>query len=412
MLLRPPHEIAMSLFVRGKGHCSFSDALDLTAIHLRQMGEIWESWQGDRARVRFVNAVFGDDLRQAAELCGLSWQQDVLVRVYDPACKHFEPVVVEHEAQRLHDRLAGPAVADRATDRAGRFERDAMIRENVLREELAACRSEASRFQTIAEVTWYLVVKLRATTERWQQEKQQLGSELDLSRSEIGRLRSELDLSRSEIGRLGSELERSWKEIGRLGSELELSWKEIGRQGSELELSWKEIQRQGSELELSWKEIQRRGSELELSWKEIQRRGSELDLYRNEIQRREGEIGRQAREILFSREQIATTQAALDESQAAVERAREQCEQQAGLWVQEREQFEQQIRAYQERLSIADRRIGSLLDDMGTVRATLMWRLRTFFQTKWGLRSIVSLYLRLKGARDANPVSVHGNGRT
>ena len=78
MLLRPPHEIAMSLTVRSKGQCSFSDALDLTAIHLRQMGEIWESWQGDRARVRFVEPVLAEDLRQAAERCGLAWRQEAL----------------------------------------------------------------------------------------------------------------------------------------------------------------------------------------------------------------------------------------------------------------------------------------------------------------------------------------------
>jgi hypothetical protein len=412
MLLRPPHEIAMSLFVRGKGKCSFSDALDLTAIHLHQLGEIWKGWQGDRARVRFVNDVFSDDLRQAAELCGLSWQQEVLARAYDPACKHFEPVVVEHEAQRLYDGLSGLAAPDRAPDRARRMERDAMIRENTLREELAACRAEAGRFQTLAEVSWQEATQLRSWSQRWQQEKLQLGSELEQSRTESGRLRSDLERSGQEIGRLGTDLERSSQEIGRLRSDLERSRQEISRQGSELELSWKEISRQGSQLELSWKEIGRQGSELESSRTEIDRRGSALELSRSEIERLGGEIGRQAEAIRFSHQQIAAAQAALEEGQANAERARKQHDLEAGLWGQEKERLEQQICQYRERLSAADRRVSSLLDDLATTRATLMWRLRTLFQTKWGLRSIVALYLRMKGARNTDSVSLQESRRT
>ena len=54
-----------------------------------------------------------------------------------------------------------------------------MIRENVLRQELDACRSEMRRFQAIVEATGQELQQLRSHAENWQRERLQLGSELE-----------------------------------------------------------------------------------------------------------------------------------------------------------------------------------------------------------------------------------------
>ena len=52
-VLRSPHEVAMSIFMRGKGQFTYHDALDMTAVCLRRIQAIRESWPGEQALVRF-----------------------------------------------------------------------------------------------------------------------------------------------------------------------------------------------------------------------------------------------------------------------------------------------------------------------------------------------------------------------
>ena len=79
-LLRSPHEIAMSLFMRSKGAIGYYDALDVTAIHYRQMNVILDSWNGEIAVVQFDPQVLMEDLRKLSKICNLAWSDEFLSR--------------------------------------------------------------------------------------------------------------------------------------------------------------------------------------------------------------------------------------------------------------------------------------------------------------------------------------------
>ncbi len=48
-LVRSPHEIAMSIFLRSKGELGYYEALDVTAVHYQRLNGILDSWNGERA---------------------------------------------------------------------------------------------------------------------------------------------------------------------------------------------------------------------------------------------------------------------------------------------------------------------------------------------------------------------------
>ncbi|MGA2035608.1 MAG: hypothetical protein ABSG68_25450, partial [Thermoguttaceae bacterium] len=130
-LLRSPHEVAMSVFMRGKGRYSYAEALDVVAVNLRRIGEIRRRWGGPQATVRFDPRVLQDDLRQAAALCGVAWQDDVFRAVYDPSDRHHEAVRIAHDAQEVFDQLSGLPEHAPPSD-AARLARDAALREKLL----------------------------------------------------------------------------------------------------------------------------------------------------------------------------------------------------------------------------------------------------------------------------------------
>jgi hypothetical protein len=103
--LRSPHEIAMSMFQRSQGDCSYRDALDITAVHYRRMKEILDRWPGERAVLQFEPRSFARQARHAAAVCGLPWDEPALAEVYDPMCRHHAPAKIVHEAQELYEQL-------------------------------------------------------------------------------------------------------------------------------------------------------------------------------------------------------------------------------------------------------------------------------------------------------------------
>jgi hypothetical protein len=146
LLLRSPHEIAMSMFMRGQGLLDYGAALDVTAIHFERMAAIVESWPEPVAKIRFLPDCLADDLRQASRLIGLPWQEDVLARAFDAQCKHHEPARVEHPAQQWFDRLAGHPMIQ-TPDGAARLAADAAARERLLQQSFAATHAELLRTQ-------------------------------------------------------------------------------------------------------------------------------------------------------------------------------------------------------------------------------------------------------------------------
>jgi hypothetical protein len=205
-LVRSPHEVAMSLFTRSRGEMAYRDALDLTAIHYRRLHDIRDRWDGERAVVRFDPRVFARDLRRAAEICRLDWSDALFAQVYDASCRHHEPAVVAHEAQRQFQRMGRlpakePAVAD-----LRRLEEDAAAREGLVR----------SRFLETQEQ----VRQLTLQAEQYGQEIAALSAKLDEQQRESARQREEIDRQMREVAAHCAEIEAHRKQSAQCREEL------------------------------------------------------------------------------------------------------------------------------------------------------------------------------------------------
>ncbi len=131
-LVRSPHEVAMSIFLRGKGRYAYHDALAVTAVNLRRLQEIRRTWRGEQVLLRFDPQTYAEDMRLAVKVCGLSWQEAAFQEVFDPICKHHDPTRVEHEAQWIFDELSGLPPSLAAPESPLALARDAAVREKLL----------------------------------------------------------------------------------------------------------------------------------------------------------------------------------------------------------------------------------------------------------------------------------------
>ena len=145
-LVRSPHEIAMSIFLRGKGNCAYHDALSATAVNLRRLQEIRRTWRGEQVLVRFDPRTYAEDMRSAAKVCGLTWQDAIFQEVFDPVCRHHHPTRVDHEAQRIFDEISGlPPLA--APESLLALARDAASREKLIQRRLQSLQAAQQRQQ-------------------------------------------------------------------------------------------------------------------------------------------------------------------------------------------------------------------------------------------------------------------------
>jgi hypothetical protein len=150
-LARSPHEIAMSIFRRGKGALAYHDALDVAAVHYLRLNDLRDGWKGDQAVVRFDPRVFREDMRRAAEVCNLAWSEEAFAEVYDASCRHYEPAPVVHPAEALFRRLSRLEMSGADPVNLERLERDAETRESVLRDNLAASHQKIERLTLLAK---------------------------------------------------------------------------------------------------------------------------------------------------------------------------------------------------------------------------------------------------------------------
>jgi hypothetical protein len=151
VLLRSPHEIAMSIFTRGKGAVAYRDALEVTAVHYRRMRHVIEGWSGESAVVRFDSDLFTDDLRRLADACHLTWNEELFTQVYDASCRHHEPAPVVHRAEALFRQLGGQSADGGSPATLARLETDAATREDVFCQRLAKLGQELWQLRTQAE---------------------------------------------------------------------------------------------------------------------------------------------------------------------------------------------------------------------------------------------------------------------
>ena len=213
LLLRSPHEIAMSIFMRSKGRLDYCDALDVTAVHFKRMHAILADWPGPLARIRFLPEYFAEDLRATCRLLGLAWSEEVYSRVFDVECKHHEPAVVAHPAQALFEQLSALPPQELTRENAARIETDALVRERLLRRHQADAEVELASTQTA-------LAGVRAELSASEAETERLAAELSASEDEARRLAAKLYTTDAEAGRLAAMLSASEAEAARLAADL------------------------------------------------------------------------------------------------------------------------------------------------------------------------------------------------
>lgn len=180
-LVRAPHAIAMSIYSRSGGEFAYDAALDACEAHMRQMVRIRDEWQGESALVRFEGEQYFDDLKSAAELCGLVWSDEVARQIVDPNERHQRAACVEHPAQGLFDELAGTTARLDELENRRILQQDAIKREAVLRQTMYDWRAKSSDLMRQAAAKDEVVARLTSSLEG-------LREELDALRS--GQLRN------------------------------------------------------------------------------------------------------------------------------------------------------------------------------------------------------------------------------
>lgn len=146
-ILRSPHEVAMSLFMRSRGNHAYRDVLDVTAIHFRRMRDIRRTWAGEQALVRFDLPLYADDLRRATAMIGLPWDDASFAEMYDTDCKHHDQAYVAHEVQTLYEDLSNTAADPYSPVNLVRVEADTTLRERLVRTNLVETRKEYRQLQ-------------------------------------------------------------------------------------------------------------------------------------------------------------------------------------------------------------------------------------------------------------------------
>jgi len=185
-LLRSPHEIAMSLCTRSEGALGYWASLDLIAVHFRRMKAILESVNQATRAIGFGSESFLDDLAEVARSCGLSWNKQDALRVFDRTCVHHEPATIFHEAQALYEELGGQRPpAGQAEPNGWLLARDARKCEALTQRHVSHRRSEAQ--QQLSQV-----------------------------QAALSGMRNQLTLARDEMSRAQESERRMWEECQRL----------------------------------------------------------------------------------------------------------------------------------------------------------------------------------------------------
>lgn len=107
MLVRSPHEIAMSLCSRSKGSFPYWSALDVAGVHFARMRAIADEFPESPPVARFATSHYWNDMKGVADRYGLAWDEEAAGSVYDQSSVHQLPAVVAHPAQERFDELCG-----------------------------------------------------------------------------------------------------------------------------------------------------------------------------------------------------------------------------------------------------------------------------------------------------------------
>jgi len=197
VLLRSPHEIAMSLCSRTKGLYPYWDALDLTGVHLARLKAIADEREQGAPVARFGSPHYRADLQRLTATCGLTWDEGIVDQVYDHSCVHQLPAAVSHPAQELYNALCGEDWAELDSQaNARRIAQDARRYEGLMHERQAEFRDLFERHQAALRHTETLVLEANQRAEHWQAMAERAEGLLNDARAELGQTRNAYELTR------------------------------------------------------------------------------------------------------------------------------------------------------------------------------------------------------------------------
>jgi hypothetical protein len=212
-LLRSPHQIAMSLCTRSEGAYGYWSALDLVAVHFDRIKAIVASEAQASTPIRFGSQSFLDDLAEATRFCGLTWNHEAALRVFDRACVHHEPASVFHEAQSSYEGLGGPQVLETQTAQNGwLLARDARKCEAMTSRLLAQAHESCTRHKAKH-------AEQEQVNSQVQHERSMALYEVSQTRDELARVQAALSDSRDQVARACDELNLAHENENRLWDE-------------------------------------------------------------------------------------------------------------------------------------------------------------------------------------------------
>ncbi len=197
ILLRSPHEIAMSLCSRTNGLYPYWDALDLTGVHLARLKAVVDEWEPGAPVARFGSPHYWSDLQRLAATCGLPWDEQIVEQVYDHSCVHQLPAEVSHPAQELYDALCGEewsGLDPRAN--AGRIALDARRYERLMHERRLEFQDLYERHEAALRYTREQFAEATQRANHWQAMTVNAEGLLSDTQAELAQTRSAYELTR------------------------------------------------------------------------------------------------------------------------------------------------------------------------------------------------------------------------
>ena len=230
VLLRSPHEIAMSMCARREGRLGYWDCLDVVSIHLRRLREIADSSPLPKLRIRFGGPSFLDDVRAAACHCGLQWDAAMAQEMIDESCIHHVPAGVPHESQTLCDSLWGDPPTFDAEGNQARLIADARLLDRLSLRQLRRHEEQVQKdHQSLSEM-WRRLDQIDSLLQPGKEHDATAQCETSRSPDDlVERVRQHLDRTHEELSRTLADTIRTLKELNQTSTELNSTRDDLNR---------------------------------------------------------------------------------------------------------------------------------------------------------------------------------------
>ena len=284
MLLRSPHEIAMSIFDRSDAFYGYRSALDVTAIHLGKLASIVETWPEPIPRVRFGGSHYRSDMAEAVRFCGLTWDPAACERLFDRSSVHQNPASIAHGAQRLYDSLCGgddPSNLATSRENLATLEADAYGRETRYRDQIERSRNQLDH---VLQQRSQVELSLRQVVHARDQAEERARLVEEQSRESILELRQSHE-ALSEQAQEG--LRQSQEELRQSQEELRQSQEELRQSQEELRQARQQTEETGDVLIQANRSLLGTQAELKLACEQLETVRADVGHLRSRLDRYE-----------------------------------------------------------------------------------------------------------------------------